>query len=489
MDNINEIVNQNFTLDPIDWEATRKLGHQMLDDMMDYLQNIRNEPVWKKMPDEAKKFLQQKIPQQPQSIEKIYEEFKQFILPYNKGNVHPRFFAWVEGAGTPLGMLAEMLAAGMNPNVAIGEHAAMYVDKQVTNWCKQIINYPTSASGILLSGASMANVTALTVARDYQLNKNIRQEGLKQQPNQLVLYCSAETHSCVVKAVAAIGLGTEALRKIKVDNDFKIDVNELIQTIKKDFANGFVPFCIVGNAGTVNTGAIDPLHTLLSVCKEYNLWFHVDGAFGALAKLVPEYAEQLKPIEEADSVAFDLHKWMYMPYSIACALIKNADAHRKSFAADANYLLNHERGLAAGPEPATNFGLELSREFKALKVWMSLKEHGIKKYAALIKQNIAQSFYLGELIQKENQLELLTPVTMNIVCFRYKKDGLSIDELNKLNKEILMALQEQGIASPSSTILHGNYAIRVANVNHRSKKSDFDLLVKETIRIGNELTT
>jgi glutamate/tyrosine decarboxylase-like PLP-dependent enzyme len=482
-----DTVGLNLTLDPDDWAKMRELGHRMIDDMMDHLEQIREQPSWRIMPLEAKQFLQKPVPLKPEDINNVYQEFKQYIFPYNKGNIHPRFFAWVQGTGTPFGVLAEMLAATMNPNNAIGEHAAMYVELQVIEWCKQMLNYPREASGILLSGASMANVTALTIARDHQVKLSVRQKGLRNVEPKMVLYCSEETHSCVQKAVELIGLGTESIRKISTDSGYKIIPGLLVDAIEKDISEGFTPFCIVGNAGTVNTGAIDPLEELTAIAKKYKLWLHIDGAFGALAKMVPEYEAQLKYIEQADSLAFDLHKWMYMPYEIACVLVRNKEAHRNSFAITPSYLEPETSGLAGGPEPFNNYGPELSRGFKSLKVWMSLKEHGLEKYIAMIRQNIAQAFYMGHLIEQEKELELLTPVTLNIVCYRFKKETCTNDDLNRLNKEILIRLQEQGIASPSSTILKGSFAIRVAIVNQRSRQSDFELLVKETLRIGNEL--
>jgi glutamate/tyrosine decarboxylase-like PLP-dependent enzyme len=475
------------TLDPKNWTEMRELGHRMIDDMMDYLQNIREQPVWKIIPDEVKNYYDKNIPLDPQNIEDIYMEFKQFILPYNKGNVHPRHWSWVEGNGTPFGVLADLLASGMNANVTIGEHAAMYIDRQVIEWCKQMFNYPKSATGILVSGGSIANITALIVARNNLESKTIRKDGVRAIVSPLVLYCSTETHSCIQKAAEVIGIGTSGVRKIPVANDYRINIDELKKTIEIDLSEGYYPFCVVGNAGTVNTGAIDDLDSLYELCRRYKLWFHVDGAFGALAKLVPEYSKELKVIELADSVAFDLHKWMYMPYEVGCTLIKDGDAHRNAFSVIPNYLLHHERGLASGPEPINNYGMELSRGFKALKVWMSLKEHGLKKYSSLIRQNIAQAFYLESLIKEREELELLTPVTMNIVCYRYSKPGMNLDKLNFLNKEILMILQERGIASPSYTILNGKYSIRVAITNHRSRKEDFELLIEETIKIGYEL--
>ncbi len=488
MQNTESFLEEDQTLDPQDWNTMRQMGHQMVDDMMDYMQHIREQPVWRKFPDVSKQFLQQDVPHGPQNINSIYAEFKEHILPYTKGNIHPRFWAWVQGTGTPLGVMADMLASAMNPNVTLGEHAPMYVDKQVVEWCKQIMHYPATASGILVSGASMANTTALVVARNYQA-ADARKKGLASVPGKMAMYCSAETHSCVIKAAEVIGIGTEGVRKIAVTDKYEVDINLLKDAIEKDMAEGYIPFCVVGNAGTVNTGAIDDISALRKICDQYNLWLHIDGAFGAFAKFVPAYAERLKAIEEADSIAIDLHKWMYMPYEVGCTLVKNAEAHRNAFYSAPNYLLNHERGLAAGLDSIQNYGIELSRGFKALKVWMSIKEHGLEKYRALIQQNIAQAFYTGELVNQHAELELLCPVSMNIVCYRFVASSLPTEKLNELNKEIVMRLQEEGIASPSSTVLNGRYAIRVAIVNHRSRMEDFEVLIRETIRIGNTLLT
>jgi aromatic-L-amino-acid/L-tryptophan decarboxylase len=377
----------------------------------------------------------------------------------------------------------------MNPNVTIGEHAAMYVDAQVINWCKQMMNYPHTATGILLSGASMANITALNVARNSQVKHDIRHYGVQSTKGRMLLYCSTETHSCIQKATEVLGLGTDSVRKIPVNSQYQIDTSALVATIEQNLAAGHFPFCVVGNAGTVNTGAIDPLEDLALICERFGLWFHIDGAFGALAKLVPKYAPALKAIEIADSVAFDLHKWMYMPYEVGCVLIRNGEKHRNTFSVTPNYLLQEHRGLAGGPDPINNYGLELSRGFKALKVWMSLKEHGLVKYTNMIEKNISQAFYLSELIMQASNLELLSPVTLNIVCFRYIRKGMSTTALNDLNKELLIRLQEQGIAAPSSTLLEGKYAIRVCIVNQRTQQADIEYLVTETLRIGHEISS
>ena len=478
----------NETLDPSNWDEMRQLGHLMVDDMISYLSTIRDQPVWRPIPDQVKETFSTTLPHNPTNSLAVYDDFKKNILPYNTGNVHPRFFAFVQGTGTPMGVFAEMLAAAMNPNLAIGEHSAMYVENQVLDWFKEFLGYPADASGILLSGGSMANFTALSVARNNILPDKIRKSGLRAQEKQLVAYCSTESHSCIQKSIEALGIGTDNLRKIPVNEAFQIDVAALKRQLQLDKENNFLPFCIIGNAGTVNTGAIDPLDELLAICQSEKIWFHVDGAFGALAKVVPSLSDALKPIEEADSVAFDLHKWMCMPYEAGCVLIKNKKAHRDTFALNPSYLHTDPGGLAGGPEPFNNFGIELSRGFKALKVWMSIKELGSLAYIRMIQKNCAQCQYLGSLISTHAPLELMTPVSMNIVCYRFHFPTDDLTVQNNNNKKLLLELQNQGIAAPSSTILNGHFVIRVANVNQRSQQIDFDILVKESLRIGHEIS-
>ncbi|MBK8055269.1 MAG: aminotransferase class V-fold PLP-dependent enzyme [Saprospiraceae bacterium] len=475
------------TLDPEDWETIRKTGHRMMDDVIDYLKDVRSRPVWQSFPDHSKTALQEKLPVSGMPLDVVYKTFQKHIFPYTKGNIHPRFWAWVQGTGTITGVMADMLASAMNPNVTIGEQSAVYVDAQVINWCKEMMGFPAEASGMLVSGASLANTTALIVARNQMLG-SVRKNGLAGMDQKPVIYASTETHSCITKAVEVTGIGSENLRRIKVDEEYKIRTDLLIEAIESDISQGYLPYCVVANVGTVNTGSIDDLESIRDICTKYNLWFHIDGAFGALAKLVPEYQTQLRYIEDADSVAFDLHKWMYMPYEVACVLIKNKNSHQDSFYIQPSYLLNHERGLAAGPESLNNYGIELSRGFKALKVWMSIMENGMQKYADQIEKNILQARYLAKLITQNKELSLLAPVPLNIVCFRFEPEKISDPViLDRLNKEIVMSLQEQGIASPSSTILNGRYAIRVAITNHRSIREDFDILVQEVLSIGHQL--
>ncbi|MGB8190423.1 MAG: aminotransferase class V-fold PLP-dependent enzyme [Chitinophagaceae bacterium] len=474
------------TLDPQHWDELRATGHRMLDDMFNYLKNIGKQAVWQPLPDSTKQALNAPLPFSGSDTDKIYEEFLQHILPYNLGNVHPRFWGWVCGTGTPTGMLADMLASGMNASPSFGEHADIYVEKQVLDWSKEMLGFSPDSSGLLTTGASMANLLALTVARNH-FNASIRNQGLRQLQGQLVVYTSTETHNCVQKAIEMLGIGSENLRKIPVNASYRVRVDLLQQKIEEDISNGYLPFCIIGNAGTVNTGAIDDLELLAEIAKQYNCWFHVDGAFGAVLNILPEFQDRLKGLRLADSLAFDYHKWFYVNYDAGCVLIRDAAAHKNAFSLTASYLQYHERGLIAGSNHFNHLGPELSRGFRALKIWMSLKEHGIDKYRQLIRQNLQQAQYLASLVRAQHELELLAPVDMNIVCFRFVADGLDDNELNELNKEILMQLHEAGTALPSFTVLNGSYAIRAAITNHRSTTKDFDILVKEVLRLGQKI--
>jgi glutamate/tyrosine decarboxylase-like PLP-dependent enzyme len=437
------------SLDPQDWEEMQELAHQMVDDMMGHLRTVRERPIWQKPPQDMREFLRQPVPQAGMATDQIYAEFRQNILPYQMGNIHPRFWGWVIGTGTPFGMLAEMLAATMNSNAGGGDHVAPLMEAQIIEWLKEIMGFPASASGLLVSGGSMANLNALAVARNIMAGFDIRREGLQKIDQPMVLYGSVETHSSVQKAAELMGLGDQFYRKIPVNAAYEIEIEALKAAIAADKTAGLHPFCIVGNAGTVNTGAFDDLNALADIARQEKMWLHVDGAFGALAILAPKMKHRLKGMERADSLAFDLHKWMYMPYEIGCTLVRVEENHRHAFSLTPTYLAHSDRGMHAGATWFSDYGVQLSRGFKALKAWMSIKEHGVEKYGRLIQQNIDQAAYLAGLVEAAPELELLAPVPLNIVCFRYVKAGLDDQALNKLNEEILIQLHERAIAVPS----------------------------------------
>ncbi|HTL04961.1 MAG TPA: aminotransferase class I/II-fold pyridoxal phosphate-dependent enzyme [Gemmatimonadales bacterium] len=478
------------SLDPASWEAFRAHGHQVLDELLDWLSTLRERPVWQPVPPAVREALQAPLPHEGQGLAGAWADFREQVLPYPWGNVHPRFWGWVNGTGSPSAALAELATAVLNTNAGGGHQAAPYVERQVLDWCKDMLGFPASASGVMVTGGSVANLVALAAARD-AADPGIVQQGVAAAPRPLVVYASSETHNSVEKAVRLLGLGRRALRSIPVTADFTMDLEALAQAIAADRAAGAQPCCVVGNAGTVNTAAIDDLAALADLCARESLWFHVDGAFGALAAIAPSLRPLVAGLERADSVAFDLHKWMYMPYDVGCVLVKDPEAHRRPFATQASYLARLERGAAPNDHDPGSLGPELSREFRGLKVWLTLKEHGLAKFARLIEQNVAQAKYLAGLVHRHRELELLAPVPLNIVCFRYCPAGSAAPRddtaLDGLNKEVLMRLQERGYAVPSGTLLRGRFAIRVAITNHRTVRADLDLLAARTVELGREL--
>ena len=474
------------SLDPDDWEAFRQLAHSVLDEAIDYVRDVRKRPVWQPVPETVKQDLRKPMPLSGEGIDAAYCEFRDLVLPYPTGNIHPRFWGWVHGTGLASGIISEILAAAMDSNCGGRDHGALYVERQVVDWCRELVGYPAQSSGVIVSGTSMGNIIGLAVARNARAGCDVRAEGIGCAPKRLIVYASQEAHTSVVKAIELLGLGRSSLRKVPVDRNFAIDLAALRHAIEEDRNHGHQPFCVVGCAGTVNTGGLDDLSALARICAAEHLWFHVDAAFGALCGLSDSLRPLIKGIELSDSVAFDFHKWMYVQYDAGCVLVRDGELHRKTFATHPEYLQHMERGLAGGGEWFTDLGPELSRGFRALKIWFALKSYGSSSFARMIEKNCGQAQYLAKLVNANPELELLAEPTLNIVCFRAHPSKLDDNQLDDLNRDIAASLQERGIAAPSTTCIDGKLAIRVAITNHRSRREDFELLVDAVVGIAKE---
>jgi glutamate/tyrosine decarboxylase-like PLP-dependent enzyme len=471
-------------LDPEDWSAFRTHAHLVLDHAIDQLRDLESGPVWQPMPGEIRASFDEPLPVEPSVLSDVTDQFRTKIAPYAGGNLHPRFFGWVQGGGTAVGMLAELLAGALDANLGGRDHAPIEVERQVVRWMRTLFGFPATASGILVTGTSLANWMAVIVAKTYVLGRGTRAQGLPAEPRRLRAYASTATHGCVQRAFELSGLGGDTLVPIAVDEHHRIDLAALRTAIARDRAAGLFPFMVIGNAGTVDIGAIDDLEGLADLAVSERMWLHVDGAFGALGVLAPSLRPRLAGLGRADSIACDFHKWLQVPYDAGLLLVRDGTLHANAFATGAAYLQRASRGLAAGAPWPTDFGPDLSRGFRALKVWFTFKAFGTRRLGGVIAHTCELAQHLAALIREQPALELLAPVALNIVCFRYRHV-----DADRVNEEIVLDLQESGVAAPSTTRIGGALAIRVAIVNHRSRYDDITILVEAVLRRGRELTT
>jgi glutamate/tyrosine decarboxylase-like PLP-dependent enzyme len=465
-------------LDPEDWPAARAQAHRMLDDILDYVQKVRERPVWRPIPVAVREQLRQPLPEGPTDLGAVHQEFLRLVLPYATGNVHPGFMGWVHGGGNVAGMLGEMLAAGLNANLGGRDHMPIEVERQILRWLAPRFGMPEGAGGLFVTGSSMANFMAILVARTAALGPEVRRRGLACGP-LLAAYASTAAHSCVRRGMELAGLGSDALRVLPVDRAGRMDLGALGAAVAEDRRAGLRPFLVVGTAGTVDIGAIDPLPELAAFAREEGLWFHVDGAYGALGTFAPSLAPLLEGIQRADSIAMDFHKWGQVPYDAGYLLVRDGDLQRRTFASPAAYLRRESRGLAGGSPWPCDFGPDLSRGFRALKTWFTLKTCGTARLGAVIEHTCSLAQYLKARVEACPELELMAPVHLNIVCFRLR--GADPDALNR---RVVADLHESGLAAPSTTTLDGRLVIRAAIFNHRTRKEDIDTLVAAVLRAG-----
>lgn len=482
------------TLD-IDPEEIRQIGYQSVDLMVDYFKNIRKGTILpSKTYKQIKKLIIEPLPNNEQSPARVISECQKKIIDNSVKIGHPRLLGWIVASGTVIGTFADAIASAINQNVALsGVAMATSIELLVIEWIKEILGYDSNAAGILLSGGSMANFTALAVARNSKADYNVKTQGMNQTNKNMVLYVSEQVHMCIPKAANILGIGTSNIRNVKVDQDYRLDINDLKAKIIEDQNHHKYPFAVVATAGTVNTGAIDPLMDIADICQEYNLWFHVDAAYGGFASLSKNVKKILKGLNRANSIVLDPHKWLFVPYEAGCVLVKNPSDMRNTFFMDSDYL--HVKTNESHPSEYTDlsdYSLQLSRQFRALKIWMSLKQYGIKKYELIIDQNIQLAQYLEALIEESADFQVINPANLSIICFRYIPKDLKqkyqrmkrnkqkqINKyLNQLNQAITEKMLKDSQILLSSTVLNDIFVLRACIVNYRTTKQDIkDILV------------
>jgi glutamate/tyrosine decarboxylase-like PLP-dependent enzyme len=454
-------------------EEFRRLGYRAVDALTAHFAALVDQPARSPVPDAVRRdFMDAPAPQEGSNPEALLDEIASTILRYPMGNGSPRFFGWVNSPSAPLAALADLLASGLNPSVAGGDHAATYVEHAVLRWMRQMVQFPAESGGLLTSGGSVANLIGLAVMRHVKTGGRVRADGLI-QPG-LVVYTSSEGHSCIQKAIELLGIGHANLRRVAVDSAWRMDVSQLERQVAADRAAGLIPACVAATAGTVNTGAIDPLGQIEEVCRREALWFHVDAAYGGPAALVPEVASLYDGLGRADSVAIDPHKWMYVPVECGCAIVRDAHAMRDAFSLVPPYL----RDDTALPW-FSEFGIQQSRGFKALKLWTALRHVGIDGYRRSIARDIALARSLQQRVRAAADFELVSDGPLSITCFRYRSAAFGGDdaEVDRANRALLDSVQQEGRVFLTGTELKGRFALRACIVNFRTRESDLDVLV------------
>jgi aromatic-L-amino-acid/L-tryptophan decarboxylase len=472
-------------------EEIRRVGYRVVDMISDYLTALPDRPVFQPCPPALiERFAEGPVPQVGEGVDTLLDEFAATVAAFPFGNGHPRFFGWVNSPPAIIGILAEALAAAMNPSCAGGNHAAIYVERQVLDWFKKLIGFPENGSmGLLVSGGSMANLTGLAVARHVKL-PGVRNGGMQNLPQRAVAYMSTEGHTCIRKAFELLGFGSDNVRAVPVDDSLKMQVSELDDAIRRDLEAGNLPVAVAASAGSASTGAIDPLHKIREVCHRHRIWFHVDAAYGGPAVLTARYRNELSALQDADSLALDPHKWMYVPVEAGLSLVRDGAAMRDAFSLVPPYIRTDGNSVGVlGPPWFSEYGLQQTRGFRALKVWMALKFHGVDGYTASIERDLTLAGRLAERVRQNDALQLMVEPSLSVVCFRFAPLSMRNDEhkLNQLNKRLLEAIQLGGSAFLSSTTINGVFCLRACVINHRSTEQDIDFLVAHVRQTGERL--
>jgi glutamate/tyrosine decarboxylase-like PLP-dependent enzyme len=465
-------------------DQIRDWGESVLRLTSDYFTGVRERKVYRAMSSlEIREQLDSALPLRGVAFDQLLQVFGETVLPFCRHNAHPRMFGYVQSPGTPVAAFADLLASTLNANLTAWRSApaAVEIERLTIDWIRQILGFNPEASGLFVSGASMANLAALAVARQAQESAPGR---------ALRIYASSETHYSIAKAAALLGIGRGNVCRIGVDESFKIRVDELERSIAADRAAGHLPFCVVANAGTVNTGAVDPLSEMRALADRHGLWLHVDGSYGAFAILAPTVSDLFAGIAQADSVALDPHKWLYLPVDVGCVIYRDPEKARATFAHEADYtrVIGRE-----GPSEAFAFwdyGPELSRRFRALKVWMLLKSVGLQSLGEAIESNIACARHLRSLVQASDDFEMVAPVELSIFCFRYLPTlfcDATPEAIDAFNERLLVSLQEDGSSYLSNTMIGGRFALRGCVLNYRTTVRDMEILLDDLRRVAKRL--
>ena len=465
-------------------DEIRDWGNSVIQLMSDYLGNLRDRGVYRHMfSRRIRDRLDATLPTKGTDFDALLRVFREDIIPFSRQNAHPRMFGYVQSPGTPIAAFADLLASTLNANLTVWRSAPapVEVERLTIDWIRQILGFNAEAGGLFVSGGSMANLAALAAARQTKDCSSGR----------LRIYASSETHFSIVKAAALLGIGRENVCHIAVDERFRIRTDDLVAKITADLEAGYVPLCVVANAGTVNTGAVDPLAEIREIANRFQLWMHVDGSYGALAILAKSARELFAGIERADSVALDPHKWLYLPVDVGCVIYRDPEIVRAAFAHEAEYtrIIGQEADEAFA---FWDYGPELSRRFRALKVWMLLKGVGVSALSEAIENNLACARHLESMVRASDDFEMAAPVELSIFCFRHMPVQLrneSPKTIDAFNERLLVALQRDGSSYLSNATLGGRFALRGCVLNYRTTLRDMEILLDDLRRVAKSLAS
>jgi glutamate/tyrosine decarboxylase-like PLP-dependent enzyme len=475
----------------------RQLGYMLVDQIADFLQSLPQHPVTPaESPQVVRKLIGTgAIPEHGTPAQQLIEETAELLFDHSLFNGHPRFWGYITSSAAPIGALADLLASAINPNVGafILSPLASEIEAQTIRWIADLIGFPRTCGGVLVSGGNMANFIGFLTARQAKADWDIKREGMSAHHPRMMVYVSKATHTWIHKASELFGMGEDAVRWIETDTDQRMDVGELEKQIVADRGAGLTPFLVVGTAGTVSVGAVDPLVAIAAICKKYDLWFHVDGAYGAPVAVLPNAPADLRGLSEADSIALDPHKWLYSPLEAGCTLVRNPQHMIDAYSHHPDYY-NFDGTKEDPPINYLDFGLQNSRGFRALKVWLGLRQAGRQGYIQMIRDDIALAQALYKVVDAHPELQAVTQ-NLSITTFRFVPPDLSgkatelAAYLNKLNEELVNRLQASGEAFVSNAVVDGNYLLRACIVNFRTSLADVEALPEIVSRIGRQVDT